>query len=78
MESAMLDVIVGRARDRGARRMIGRFIPTSKNGMVSDHYPSLGFQRICEREGEESLWALDLFDYQPRNKHIDTLEAIHG
>ncbi len=78
MESAMLDVIVERARDRGARRVIGRFIPTSKNGMVADHYPKLDFRRLCEGEGQESLWALDLSDYRPRNKHIHTLEVIHG
>jgi len=78
MESAMLDAIVERARNRGARRMVGRFIPTAKNGMVADHYSKLDFQRIYEGEAEQTLWARDLSDYQPRNKHIHTLESIHG
>jgi predicted enzyme involved in methoxymalonyl-ACP biosynthesis len=78
MESVMLDVMVERARDRGASRMVGRFIPTPKNGMVADHYPKLGFQRVYEGEGEQTLWAVDLSDYRPRNKHIHTLESIHG
>ena len=74
----MLDAIVERARNRGARRMVGRFIPTAKNGMVADHYSKLDFQRIYEGEAEQTLWARDLSDYQPRNKHIHTLESIHG
>ena len=79
MESAMLDAMVERARDLGARRIVGRFIPTAKNAMVADHYPALGFQRLfAEGQGGHTLWALELSDYRTRNKHIHTLESIHG
>ena len=29
----------------GARRLVGEYIPTKKNGMVKDHYAKLGFTR---------------------------------
>jgi len=64
MELAMLDALALRALAAGATAIRGSYIPTPKNGMVADHYRSLGFR------AEGSGWWLDLTDYSLRNRHI--------
>lgn len=72
MELAMLDALVGRAKERGVRRIYGEYLRTPKNGMVCDHYQKLGFMQAdgdCSRE--RSTWILDLsFGYSIKNRHI--------
>jgi len=46
VEEAMLAQIVLAARNRGIRRILGTYLPTAKNAMVSDHYAKLGFTLI--------------------------------
>ena len=46
MEHFMLNTIVDYAQQHGFKRIIGEYIPTSKNTMVSDHYDRLGFTPI--------------------------------
>lgn len=43
LEDALLAACVGTGRQRGSDRVIGLFIPTSKNGRVSGFYQSRGF-----------------------------------
>jgi len=43
VEQAVLAQIARAARRRGALRLVGTYIPTSKNAMVKDHYERLGF-----------------------------------
>jgi FkbH-like protein len=65
MEHAMLDALVAHARNLGVTRLRGTYIPTAKNGMVADLYPTLGFQ-----QAEGNTYTLDLTEYAPRNIHI--------
>ena len=44
VENATLRVMVEVAKAIGAQSLIGRYIPTDRNGMVSDHYATLGFK----------------------------------
>ncbi len=44
VECATLQVIVDAARIMGCETIIGEYIPTAKNAMVSDHYLKLGFK----------------------------------
>ncbi len=44
VEAATLAVIAEQARALGARRLVGVYVPSAKNGMVRDHYGRLGFQ----------------------------------
>ena len=46
VEEAVLSVVAGKARRAGARRLLGSYRPTPKNGMVADLYPRLGFACI--------------------------------
>lgn len=46
IENAFLHVLTERARARGIRHVVGRYIPTPKNGQVATFYPERGFQPI--------------------------------
>ncbi len=46
VEEATLAQIVLAARTRGISRLLGTYLPTAKNAMVSDHYAKLGFALI--------------------------------
>lgn len=63
VEEAMLSMIVANARQSGIRRIIGHYIPTPKNNMVSDHYLKLGFSLLEETSSGDRIFALDLQDY---------------
>jgi FkbH-like protein len=43
VEQETLNEIMRLARKRGCRRILGTYLPTKKNSMVSDLYPRLGF-----------------------------------
>ncbi len=75
MELAMLDALVACAQRLGLHSLIGTYLRTEKNGMVSDHYEKLGFQCTARAEdGSASTWRLNLADgYRPRNTHIKVL-----
>ena len=62
---AVLAHLAAAARSDGARRLIGRYIPSPKNRMVADHYAKLGFEAISGGGEGETLWALDLARYAP-------------
>jgi FkbH-like protein len=55
VETALLAKIAGDAKENGAARLQGRFIPTKKNAPAAEFYKDHGFQ-----EGEEGLWSMDL------------------
>lgn len=63
VQEAVLADLAKHARAAGARRLLGRYIPTSRNGLVRDHYRQLGFAHAGGAEGEETLWSLELLDY---------------
>jgi FkbH-like protein len=64
VEHYVLDRLVEAAREDGACRLIGEYLPTAKNGLVKDHYSSLGF---CSVGGQ---WELTLSQYQNYPTHI--------
>ena len=64
VEEETLNAIVRVARSAGAKTIRGLYIPTKKNGMVSDLYPRLGFHSaLGEQDG--GAWELDISSYQP-------------
>ena len=77
MEAAMLDVLVERASATGLSALVGYYVPTSKNGMVADHYERLGFERLGEANGT-TTWRLEIDGYTPRNRHIRISGVAHG
>ena len=64
VEEAMLQETVQSAKKVGVRFLLGRFIPTNKNSMVSEHYSRLGFARIpVAEETGSTLWLLDTQEF---------------
>ena len=47
------------AQARGIRRITGVFQPTDRNGMVKDHYASLGFSRLEPGPDNCTRWSFD-------------------
>jgi FkbH-like protein len=75
MEYAMLDAIARGSMSAGVKRVYGDYIPTTKNTMVADHYPKLGFT-VSDRSDTSVTWSLDLDTYRSLNKHIRVVEPI--
>lgn len=65
VESTTLNLIAAEAAKLGARRLMGEYIPTKKNGMVKDHYARLGFTVMETREDGGSRSVLDLASFTP-------------
>ena len=59
VENAMLAYVMKELRAEGVRTFFGEFIPTAKNGIVSDLYPRLGFVPLQHGENV-TRWALDI------------------
>ena len=64
VEVTTLNLIVQRARAMGARRIIGDYIATPKNGMVKEHYRKLGFASL-ETSDTHSRNVLDIEAFEP-------------
>jgi FkbH-like protein len=58
VERMLLNHVVGVARERGLKLLVGEYIPTPKNGLVRDHYPTLGFTQADASTDEVSRWEL--------------------
>ena len=70
VERATLGVLAGAARKAGARRLIGEYRPTPKNGMVRDHYPGLGFAPLASSP-DATQWVLDLDGFTPSDAPME-------
>ncbi len=46
VEEFMVGVMMQAALDRGLTRVVGRYLPTAKNGLVRELYPRLGFDPV--------------------------------
>ena len=47
VEEFMVGVMMQAALDRGLTRVVGRYLPTAKNGLVREVYPRLGFTLVA-------------------------------
>lgn len=56
VERAFLAMVVRRARSRGAERIRGAYLPTSKNGQVAEFYSEAGFQKEPQESGSTAHW----------------------
>jgi FkbH-like protein len=66
MEELMCGTLLEEARARGLSRLVGRYLPTEKNGLVADLYPRLGFKDAgAGGTSGETVWEYDV-EQQPR------------
>ena len=68
MENFTLNTMVEKAKAAGYKKIIGEYLPTPKNKMVEEHYPSLGFIKLDR--AETAQYVLDVSAYQPRECYI--------
>ena len=74
VEPTTLNLVAALAKALGARRLIGDYIPTAKNGMVRDHYAKLGFSASGEGPGGATRHVLDLAGFVPRDTFVEVGE----
>lgn len=75
VENETLNLVASEALRLGATRLIGRYIPSAKNGMVRDHYAKLGFSIDTEDTDGTTTWLMDLTDFVPRQTFITSEHA---
>jgi FkbH-like protein len=75
VEPTTLNLVAAAARRLGARRLLGDYIPTAKNGMVKDHYPKLGFAPLEAGADGGTRHALDLPSFVPAETFITVREG---
>ena len=68
MENFTLNTMVERAKTAGYKKIIGEYLPTSKNAMVKDHYQNLGFERIAGATTD--LYVLDIETYEKKECYV--------
>lgn len=68
MEHFTLNTVVAEAQRRGYKHIIGEYLPTSKNKMVENHYPNLGFRPM---DGEDGRYILDVDGYETKECYIE-------
>lgn len=73
LELAMFDALLDAARARGVHRLVGHYVPTPKNGMVAEHYASLGFSSL-----PDGRWGLDLDPVPAQKNHHIRRTNSHG
>jgi len=72
VEQLLLNHLVALARDRDLRHIVGEYVPTSKNGLVQDHYARLGFAPLDTRNDGATRWQLEVgAEWQPLSHHIN-------
>lgn len=65
VEQATLQLAASEARRLGARRLVGEYRPTAKNGMVKQHYQRLCFAPLSTHEDGTTREVLDLTTFNP-------------
>ena len=75
VEPTTLNLIAEQAKKLGAKRLVGEYIPTKKNGMVKDHYARLGFTVAAVNDGGGSRNLLDLAEFTPAETFIHVTES---
>jgi FkbH-like protein len=78
VEAATLSILVAEARRRGVASLIGEYVASARNGMVSDHYDKLGFRLIEQDEAGGKRYALRIEDYLAPDLPIVVERGTHG
>jgi FkbH-like protein len=70
VEQIAINQIVSIANSLNCETIVGKYIPTEKNNMVSDLYSTLGFQ-FNEKIKNISFWSLKVDSFTPLKTHIN-------
>jgi FkbH-like protein len=58
VESFTMNNIFSYAARLGAKRVVGHYLPTTKNDMVRGFFKSFGFEKVADGDGGASQWGL--------------------
>jgi FkbH-like protein len=72
VEETILQYLVEQARQREITAIIGRYIPTAKNGLVRHHFSRLGFAQTDSQEDGETTWQLTVSSYHDKDLPLRT------
>jgi len=75
VEPTTLNLVAAAAKRLGARRLLGDYVPTAKNGMVKEHYAKLGFAPLESRADGGSRHVLDMPAFVPAETFITVREG---
>jgi FkbH-like protein len=75
VEPTTLNLIIQQAAELGARRVVGEYIKTKKNGMVKEHYAKLGFTVMETDDAGGNRNILDLATFVPAETFIHVAEG---
>ncbi|MCC7050399.1 MAG: HAD-IIIC family phosphatase, partial [Bacteroidia bacterium] len=70
LEQLVLNTVVKAAQQKGVTKIIGEYIPTSKNSMVQEHYTKLGFSKT----EKENIFELEVALYKSFTHQITVTE----
>jgi len=72
LEFEAMSIAVEAARHRGARALFADYIATSKNDVIKELYPNLGFSSVSPSTATNGAtrWVLDLAGYEARATQI--------
>lgn len=72
LEWEAMNMAVEVGRSRGARAFCADYVPTPKNGVISELYPALGFINVTDvsSAGGATRWMLYLTEYSARRTRI--------
>ncbi len=76
VEKAVLDSIAEAAKVKGAETLTATYIPTDRNGLVSQHYDNLGFS-VTSEEGGTKHYAMKLVEHE-RKQYPITMTGPYG
>ena len=68
VEEAVFAHLIDNARQAGVRTLLGRHIPTARNGLVADHYARLGFSAAPAEETDApgtTVWRFEVEGFKP-------------
>jgi FkbH-like protein len=74
VEQLLCNYIVEKASEMDCAVIHGTYLPTPKNGLVRDHYKSLGFIWVNSGENGATHWRLDVKCYKPFEVPIKCVE----
>lgn len=76
MEYAMLDVLIQKAKEAGAKELVGYYYKTAKNAMVKDFYKTMGFELCIQKENDNKTYRYAIPEiYEKQNDVIAVNEG---
>ena len=76
VEDEVLNEILRQARLRGCETVVGHYLPTKRNAMVRELYPSMGFTLACQ-EAERFEYRADMAALESRRSQIAIERRVH-